>query len=154
LTLNFHALPNFHPITKDKKGDMTKWHIPYFINPTEAPRLTQMPGHETTIITGLHGEKMMMVLSSTLPGYTVPMHSHFQEQIGTVCAGKAMLRIGDEERVVQKGDFYCIPAYVPHGDTCIGDEPFIMLDIFCLVRENFIEKLGQTSREDKDKEAK
>ena len=70
---------------------MAKGHIPYFINPTKAPRFTQMPGLETPIITGLHGEKMMMVLSPTLPSHTVPMHSHFQEQIGTVYAGKAML---------------------------------------------------------------
>jgi len=57
-----------------------------------------------------------------------------------------MLRIGDEERVVQKGDFYCIPTYVPHGNTCIGDEPFVMLDIFFPEREDFIRNLEQTSR--------
>jgi quercetin dioxygenase-like cupin family protein len=58
-----------------------------------------------------------------------------------VYAGKAVLRIGDEQRVVEKGDFYCIPAEVPHGDTCLGEEPFVMLDIFYPAREDFIEKL-------------
>ena len=133
---------------------MAKGHLPYFINPTEAPRFTQMPGLETTIITGLHGEKMMMVLNSTLPGHTVPLHSHSQEQIGMVYAGKATLRIGDEERVIQKGDFYCVPAYVPHSDTCIGDEPFIMLDIFCPIQKSIIDKLEQLSGEDRNKETK
>lgn len=118
---------------------------PYFINPADSPRLIQMPGLETVILTGLHGEKMMMVLNTTLPGHAVPMHSHPQEQIGMVYAGKALLRIGDEERVVQKGDFYCIPANTPHSDTCIGDEPFAMLDIFYPIREDFIEKLKQAS---------
>jgi quercetin dioxygenase-like cupin family protein len=113
----------------------------YFIEPEEAPRLTQMPGLETTILTGLHGEKMMMALNATLPGCTVPMHTHPHEQIGMVYAGKARLRIGDEERVVEQGDFYCIPADIPHGDTCIGDEPFVMLDIFYPVREDFVEKV-------------
>jgi len=111
----------------------------YFIDLKDAPWLTQMPGLETTILTGLHGEKMMMVLNVTLPGCTVPIHHHPHEQIGMVYAGKAMLRIGDEERVVQKGDFYCIPAKVPHGDSCLGEEPFVMLDIFYPVREDFIE---------------
>lgn len=115
--------------------------ITYFVNLTDAPKLIQMPGLETTILTGLHGEKMMMVLNTTLPGHTVPMHSHPHEQIGMVYAGKAMLRIGDEDRIVQKGDFYCIPADVPHSDTCIGDEPFVMLDIFYPVREDFVKKL-------------
>ncbi len=116
--------------------------IPYFINPMDAQKLNQMPGLETTILTGLHGEKMMMVLNSTLPGFTVPMHSHPHEQIGIVYSGKAILRIGEEERIAQKGDFYCIPANVIHGDTCIGDEPFVMLDIFNPIREDFIEKLN------------
>lgn len=117
--------------------------IPFFINPSDSPSFTQMPGLETRILTGLHGEKMMMVLNSTLPGHSVPLHEHPHEQIGIVYAGKALLRIGDEERVVEKGDFYRIPANVPHSDTCIGDEPFVMLDIFHPVREDFIEKLDK-----------
>ena len=104
-----------------------------------------MKGLETTILTGLHGEKMMMVLSATLPGHSVPSHSHPQEQIGIVYSGKAVLRIGDKEKNIKKGDFYRIPANVPHGDTCIGEKPFIMLDIFYPVREDFLQKLsGQT----------
>jgi mannose-6-phosphate isomerase-like protein (cupin superfamily) len=57
-----------------------------------------------------------------------------------VYSGKAKLRIGDEERVVKKDDFYCIPANVPHSDTAMGNEPFIMLDIFYPIREDFIKK--------------
>jgi len=122
-------------------GDMNQENALFFINPEEAPELTQMVGLKTKILTGLHGEKMMMALNATLPGHTVPKHSHPHEQVGMVYSGKAKLCIGDEERVVQKGDFYCIPSNVPHGDTCIGDEPFVMLDIFYPVREDFIEKL-------------
>lgn len=117
-----------------------------FIDATRAPKFMQMAGLETTILTGLHGERMMMVLNATLPGQTVPLHSHPHEQIGMVYAGKAKLRIGDEERVVEKGDFYCIPANVPHTDTCVGDEPFVMLDIFYPVREDFLEKLKRSER--------
>lgn len=91
-----------------------------------------MEGLETTILTGLHGEKMMMAFNATLPGHSVPKHSHKHEQIGMVYYGEAKLRIGEEERIVKKGDFYCIPANTPHSDTCIGKEPFIMLDIFIL----------------------
>ncbi len=115
--------------------------IPYFLDVKSAPKFSQMPGLETTILTGLHGEKMMMALSATLPGHTVPTHSHPHEQVGMVYAGKAMLRIGNEEKVVEKGDFYCIPADVPHSDTCIGDDPFVMLDIFYPVRQDFIQRL-------------
>jgi quercetin dioxygenase-like cupin family protein len=114
--------------------------LKYFIDPAEAPRFSQMEGLETTVLTGLAGERMMMVLNATLPGHTVPMHTHPHEQIGSVYAGEATLRIGDEERHAKKGDFFCIPAGVLHGDTTIGDEPFVMLDIFHPVREDFVER--------------
>lgn len=127
---------------KEEK-DMTPEKIPYFIDPENGPKIIQMPGLETTILIGLSGEKMMLVLNATLPGHTVPIHSHPHEQIGMIYAGKGVLRIGDEEQIVQRGDFYCIPSDVPHGDTCIGDEPFVMLDIFYPARKDFIEKLKQ-----------
>ncbi len=120
---------------------MSKHKFRYFLDPAEAPKLLQMEGLETTILTGLRGERMMMVLNATLPGHTVPLHSHPHEQIGMVYSGRAKLRIGGEERVVEKGDFYRIPADVPHSDTTLGDEPFVMLDIFCPPREDFMAKL-------------
>ncbi len=122
---------------------MAENEISYFVNSDEAPKLNQMTGLETRILTGLHGERMMMVLNATLPGCTVATHSHPHEQIGMVYGGQALLRIGGEEQLVRRGDFYCIPAGVPHGDTCIGDEPFVMLDVFYPVREDFIERLEQ-----------
>lgn len=119
--------------------------LSHFIDLSEAPKIRQMKGLETTILTGLHDEKMMMVLSATMPNHSVPLHSHLHEQVGMVYGGKAVLRIGDEERVVKKGDFYCIPANLPHSDMCIGDEPFVMLDVFYPVREDFVKKLGDSN---------
>ncbi|HEM61615.1 MAG TPA: cupin domain-containing protein [Chloroflexi bacterium] len=118
----------------------------YFIDPQRAPRMEQMPGLETTILTGMHGERMMMVLNATLPGHEVPEHTHPHEQVGVVYSGKARLTVGGDERIVEQGDFYCIPADVPHSDVCLGDEPFVMLDIFYPVREDFLAKLGETQR--------
>jgi quercetin dioxygenase-like cupin family protein len=114
----------------------------HFVQPRHAPKVSVMPGLETTILTGLNGERMMMVLSATLPGHSVLLHSHKNEQVGVVYAGKARLRIGNEERIVKKGDFYCIPANVPHADTCIGSKPFVMLDIFCPPREDFRKRIS------------
>ena len=113
----------------------------YFINIENAPKFIQMEGPETTILTGLHGEKMMMAFNATLPGHSVPLHSHKHEQIGIIYSGKAKLRIGDEERIVEKGDLYCIPANVPHSDICIGNEPFVMLDIFYPKRKDFLKRI-------------
>jgi quercetin dioxygenase-like cupin family protein len=113
----------------------------YFINPEKALKFIQKEGLETKILTGLTGEKMMMAFNSTLPGHSVPLHSHKHEQVGVVYSGRAKLRIGDEERIVNKGDLYCIPSHTPHSDTCLGDEPFVMLDIFYPVRKDFLERI-------------
>ena len=113
----------------------------FFVNVKDAPQFTQMKGLKTTILSGLHGEKMMMALNATLPGHSVPTHSHKHEQIGMVYGGSARLRIGDEEQIVKKGDFYVIPPNTPHSDTCLSKEPFIMLDIFYPIRDDFLRKL-------------
>lgn len=113
----------------------------YFIDRGKAPTIRQMEGVETSVLTGLSGERMMMVLTTTSPGHAVPEHAHSHEQVGVVYSGRAVLKIEDEERIVEAGDFYCIPANVPHSDTCLGDKPFIMLDVFYPVREDFIERL-------------
>ena len=126
---------------------MEKKKEPYFIDVDNSPEFSQMKGLKTKILTGLHGARMMMVLNTTLPGHEVPTHSHPHEQVGMVYSGKAKLKIGDEERTVQKGDFYCIPSNVPHSDTCLGTEAFVMLDIFFPAREDFIQRSGQNSDE-------
>jgi quercetin dioxygenase-like cupin family protein len=119
--------------------------VPTFLDPSRAPKLTGVQGLETAILTGLHGESMMMVLNTTQPGHTIATHSHPHEQLGVVLAGKATLRIGDEERVVEPGDTYFIPSNAQHSNTCLGDEPSVMLDVFCPVREDFIEKVKAAS---------
>ncbi len=44
----------------------------------------------------------MMVLSSTLPGHSVPVHSHMHEQVGMVYSGKARLRIGAKNALLRR----------------------------------------------------
>jgi quercetin dioxygenase-like cupin family protein len=120
---------------------ITKKKPPFFLDIKDAPMFIQMEGLETKILTGLNGEKMMMALNTTLPGHIVPLHSHKHEQIGMVYAGKAKLKIENEERLVEKGDFFCIPSNTPHSDECIGDEPFVMLDIFYPIRKDFLRRV-------------
>ena len=78
----------------------------------------------------------MMALNATLPGHSVPLHSHPHEQLGVIYSGKGRLKVGEEEKIVGPGDLYYIPPGVPHGDTCLGDEPFVMLDFFFPIRED------------------
>jgi hypothetical protein len=58
--------------SRHREADLVEEKILCFVNPADACRFVQMPGLETTILTGLHGEKMMMVLSATLPCHIAP----------------------------------------------------------------------------------
>lgn len=120
---------------------MAKHDLSCFIDIGSAPRIAHAPGVETTILTGRNGEGMMMVLTEVSPGANVPAHSHPHEQMGMVYAGKAKMRIGEESRIIEKGNFCIMPPNVEHEAACMGDEPFVMLDIFYPAREDFIEKI-------------
>jgi quercetin dioxygenase-like cupin family protein len=115
----------------------------YFVNPGKAPRLAQMEGVETRVLTGLGGEGMMMVLTTVRPGCEVPDHAHVHEQIGYVVSGRAVMTVAGEAREVGPGDAYGVPPDVPHGARCLGEETFAALDIFHPGREDFLEKLGR-----------
>src|SRR4030067_2293011 len=116
-------------------------HFSPFLNLANAPKAKLMKGVETQILTGLNGEKMMMVLTEVLPDHEVPLHSHLHEQIGTVQSGTALFKIGAEERIVKKGDLYCIPSSVSHHVKCLGRESFVVLEVFCPIREDYLQKI-------------
>jgi len=85
----------------------------YVISLKRAPVMKQIKSLETTILTGLYSEKIMMVQSATLLRHSILPHSHPHEQIS---------------------------ARAQHGPTCSGVEPFVMLDIFYPVGKDFVQK--------------
>jgi quercetin dioxygenase-like cupin family protein len=97
----------------------------YYPEMVDLSDLSQKRTVGSTIIASLHDETMIMVLFAASPGYCMPTHTHPHEQIGMVLSGKAALWIGGDETILRPGDFYSIPANVPHNDICIGDEPFV-----------------------------
>jgi hypothetical protein len=59
---------------------MREKQAPYFIEPEDAPTFAQMEGLETTVLTGLHGEQMMMVLNWVSPIAPAPSAGTSWEQ--------------------------------------------------------------------------
>jgi len=113
----------------------------YFISLEQAPRLTPSAGLETTVLTGLSGETMMMLRTAVQPGHSLPTHTHPEDLVGTVISGKAVLRIADEERIISPDDFYYIPADVPHSVLCLKSEPLVIVDVFYPVRNDLLQKV-------------
>jgi mannose-6-phosphate isomerase-like protein (cupin superfamily) len=75
------------------------------------------------------GEKSQLTLIKLDPGVTTD-HSHINEQMGYIISGKVELRIGDEIRVLKKGDGYYVPSNTIHGFKVLGKESLEYIEIF------------------------
>ena len=84
----------------------------------------------------ISGDKMTMTLFSLSKGAAIPEHSHPHEQIGTVLNGSMELIIGDEKKIVTKGDLWWIPSNVMHRGRCL-EGPAEVLEVFSPVREDY-----------------
>jgi len=116
----------------------------YFVDRTKTPSLDQLPGVKTEILSGLSGERTMMVITTLEPGSTVPIHSHPHEQVGIVLSGSAEMMIGDDVQLVTKGDSYVVPPEIEHNATCTGSTTFEVFEVFCPPREDFLSKIKQS----------
>lgn len=82
------------------------------------------------------GQKVMMSFVDFQPNSTVEEHSHPHEQMGTVLEGEFELRVGDERKLVRKGDCYLVPGGVPHSARSFS-APARALDVFGPPREDY-----------------
>lgn len=105
----------------------------YFFDEADMKGRSIAPGVDIKVV---FGEKAMMSFVDLAPGSSVPIHSHPHEQMGVVLEGEFEFIIGDEKRIVKKGDTYVIPSNVPHG-VIVGSVPSKALDVFSPPREEY-----------------
>ena len=82
---------------------------------------TVNPHMKRRIVTG---ELMTVARIYLADGFTVPMHSHHNEQITQVISGRMHFVFGEDrlrEMELGPGDCVVIPANLPHEATAIGD---------------------------------
>lgn len=82
------------------------------------------------------GDHVQLSLVDIPAGGVVDWHSHPNEQVGMVVAGRAVFEVGDEERALGPGDFYVIPGGVRHRVTSAGG-PAQALDVFYPIRDEY-----------------
>ena len=83
------------------------------------------------------GDHMLISIVELEANAVVPMHTHSEEQIGTVLSGEMVMIIGDEEKALQAGDTYIIPGDVPHK-AVVGGGPARAIDVFNPVRKDYM----------------
>ena len=106
----------------------------YFVDKSRCTHRTIFPGVE---ITTTAGQQMMFSYVEIAPGAVVEAHAHPHEQGGIVLEGRARFFVGDEERVLEAGDMYCIPGGVTHRVVAL-EEGLKALDVFHPIREDYL----------------
>ena len=81
---------------------------------------------------------MMLVEMQFAPGTAAPIHNHPHEQITYVIEGSIEMKLGDDVKVLKKGDSAYVPSDIIHGVTAI--ESCKVLDIFTPQRQDFLKK--------------
>ncbi|HEY4345944.1 MAG TPA: cupin domain-containing protein [Gaiellaceae bacterium] len=85
----------------------------------------------------VHGQNVSLGVIEFQPGAGVPEHSHANEQLGVLLQGSMTFRIGDESRVVEPGDTWCISAHVPHEVVAAGPDGAVAAEVFSPPRHDW-----------------
>jgi len=91
------------------------------------------------IARALTGEEATLAQIELEPNVDVPEHSHVNEQIGILTHGTMTFRIGDEEKELQPGATWVIPAHVPHSVTS-GPDGAALVEVFVPRRDDWADR--------------
>ena len=83
-----------------------------------------------------HDDKVMMVKVKFEKGAIGALHSHPHSQVTYIESGEFEMTIGDDKKLIKKGDGFYVPPDVLHGILCI--EAGMLIDVFSPMREDFI----------------
>jgi len=83
-------------------------------------------------LNNLRSKRLQITHSVYKPGGWTKKHVHpDHEQAYYVIKGRALVTVGDEERVLGPGELAFVPMGVEHGYSTFGHEPVELLDIHC-----------------------
>ena len=105
-------------------------------------RFEQMPAEVSSATyrrSAIRGDNAIVCLNFFEPGNPPwPLHSHPFDQIAFVLSGRMLVQLADEEIEVAAPSAIWIPKDMPHCANIVGDEPCLNLDVFGVVREDFL----------------
>lgn len=109
-----------------------------FVTWSELDPIEMVPGLEFRPVLGLN---VMVNFVHFEPHTEAPRHWHDEEQISFVLEGELEFEVGDERRVLRRGEALVIPPNVPHGartheSTCLE------VDVFYPPRKGVLEAMG------------
>ncbi len=85
-----------------------------------------------------YDDQVMMVKVQFEKDAIGSIHSHPHSQVTYVESGLFEFTIGEEKKMVKKGDGLYIPPNIPHGTLCL--QAGMLIDVFSPCREDFLPK--------------
>lgn len=87
----------------------------------------------------VHSEGLMLAEISFDKGGIGALHKHADhEQAGYVVSGSFEVTVGNETKILKKGDSYFAPKNVMHGVVAL-EEDSVLLDAFTPMRKDFLD---------------
>ena len=83
-----------------------------------------------------YDDRVMLVKAKFEKGAIGELHQHHHTQVTYIDSGAFEMTIGDEKRILKKGDGYYVPPNVIHGCICL--EAGTLIDAFTPHREDFL----------------
>jgi quercetin dioxygenase-like cupin family protein len=104
-----------------------------FLNIADIKSQEITPGYKARFV---HSKNMTFAFWTIEPGMPLPAHSHMHEQVANVLSGEFELTVGNETKILSKGDVAIIPANVTHTGRALTQCE--ILDVFYPVREDYL----------------
>ena len=83
-----------------------------------------------------HDDKLMLVKAKFIAGGIGLPHQHPHSQVTYVESGVFEMTIGEEKRIIKKGDGFYVPPGTMHSCTCL--QAGLLIDAFSPHREDFL----------------
>jgi quercetin dioxygenase-like cupin family protein len=93
------------------------------------------------------GDNLLVNFVSFEPNTVAPVHWHDEEQISFVIDGEFEFQVGDEKRIMRRGDSVVIPPNVPHGARTL-DSTCFEVDVFHPPRRGLLEALAKEQEQE------
>ena len=83
-----------------------------------------------------YDDKVMLVKVKFEKDAVGQLHQHPHTQVTYVESGVFEMTIGDEKKIIKKGDGFYVPSNAVHGIICL--EQGMLVDVFAPQREDFL----------------
>lgn len=133
---------------EENKIEVTGDFQPQHLNTDDIPLLKVVEGLG---LKPVFGENVQLSFVYMEPNSVAPVHSHPEEQIGTMIEGEYEFELNGVKKMIRKGDVYVVPPNVPHGAVTY-DKGCVALDIFSPPRTGYKKMMDEALRKMEEEE--